>query len=148
MKVFIEASAHSNEKGIYHESTFERKGTRETLLPYPYPYGFITGTCGEDGEAIDSYIITSKKLKMGELVECIPVGYMEFYEDAEEDHKIISVLPGENYELSKELHDELKTFIYGIFKKYPDMNIYVGDFYPREDAVKYLSKNGLSLPEK
>lgn len=33
------------------------------LRPYPYPYGFIIGTKGDDEEAVDAFIITDKRLE-------------------------------------------------------------------------------------
>ncbi len=140
IKVFIEAERGSPDKGVYDEKTFKYKGTKTALRAFPYAYGFIPDTLTDDEEAIDSYIITEKHLPAGSLVECEPVGVLEFFEGDESDQKIISVLPGEGDKdvLTAKLHDELAEFIYDIFKKFPEITIRVGEFLPRNAALKSI----------
>lgn len=142
INVFIEAEKGSPEKGVYDEKTFEYKGTKRALRSFPYPYGFIPGTLTDDGEALDSYIITEQHLSAASLVECEPVGVLEFFEGDESDQKIISVLPGEKRGevLTEELHKELAEFIYAIFKKFPEITIEVGEFLSREAAIKSIEE--------
>ena len=60
--VFIEVSRGSDKKSKYDENTFDFIKSVEMLRPYPYPYGFIIGTKGDDEEAVDAFIITDKRL--------------------------------------------------------------------------------------
>jgi len=103
MKVFIENEADSNQKNLYNEKTLEYKKTVTVSRKYPYPYGFVLNTTSGDGDNLDCFIITDKKLKSGQVVECEPIGLMEQIETAwgqtggnieEEDHKMLAILPG------------------------------------------------------
>ena len=69
IKVFMEAEAGAFEKGLYNEKTLEYKGTRRVILPYPFPYGFITGTTTENGDSVDCYIITNESLTAGQKLD-------------------------------------------------------------------------------
>ena len=67
MKVFIENEAGSDKKNLYNEKTLEYKKTVTVSKKYPYAYGFILNTTSEDGDNVDAFIITDKKLKAGQL---------------------------------------------------------------------------------
>ena len=141
IEVFIEAEAGSPDKHIFNETTFDHLGIRTALLPYQYPYGFIPGTTGGDGEALDSYIITGKPLAVGSRVTCEVVAVLEFYEGGELDHKLISVLPGESPSVDSSVRDCLAEFILGIFKKFPDIEVAVGELKPRQAALDLLRRS-------
>lgn len=98
MNVLIEAEAGSREKRSYDEESMVYRKSGETLLPYPYPYGFIIGTRSPEGDALDSYIITSRHLVAGTIVSSIPIALLEFFEEEERDHKVLAALPEEEAE--------------------------------------------------
>ena len=77
--VFIEVSKGSDRKSKYDENTFEFIKSVEMLRPYPYPYGFIIGTKGDDEEAVDAFIITEKRLEPGSKVQCELVGILLYF---------------------------------------------------------------------
>ena len=77
IKVFIENEAGSNQKNIYNEKTLQYKKTVIVSRKYPYPYGFILNTTSGDGDNADCFILTDKKLKIGEIVERRPIAMME-----------------------------------------------------------------------
>ncbi len=139
--VFIEVSKGSDRKSKYDENTFEFIKSVEMLRPYPYPYGFIIGTKGDDEEAVDAFIITEKRLKPGSKVQCEPVGILEMFEGDEHDHKVLAVLPGENVSLDNGVHEKLKDFIYTIFTRFPEIQVRVGEILPKEAALGHLEKN-------
>lgn len=141
IEVFIEAAAGSPDKHIFNETNFVHLGVRTALLPYPYPYGFVPGTAGEDDEALDSYIITSTPLAVGSRVTCEAVAVLEFYEDDQLDHKLISVLPGESTLVDSALRDRLAEFIVGIFRKFPEIEVSVGELQPRQAALDLLCRS-------
>jgi len=140
MKVLIEVESGSSEKGLYNEKTFELIGTRSILLPYPYPYGFIIGTKGDDGECLDCYVLTDNKLKAGSIIECEPQGLLEFFEGSEIDHKILATLPNEVMNIDEKLLEGLKTFTYGVFKAFPEIDIKVGQLLSREKAIAFVNE--------
>jgi len=140
IQVFIEAEAGSRAKNRYEEKTLEYKETGQVAQPYPYPYGFILGTHGPDGDGVDCYVITKDTLKAGTLVECEPIGFLEQNEGDEIDHKVLATLPGHKVEISEELLNELRGFIYAVFAEFPDVRVRVGDILPREAAIAYIQK--------
>src|SRR5580704_651689 len=58
----------------------------------PVNYGFIPGTLDEDGDELDTLIVTDEPLPMGlVLEEARVIGMIDFEDDGENDHKIICV---------------------------------------------------------
>ncbi|UCG24091.1 MAG: inorganic diphosphatase [Chloroflexota bacterium] len=138
IQVFIQVEAGSRERNLYDEKTLEHKGTRRTLLPYPYPYGFIVGTTAADGDNVDCYVITEDHLKAGTIVECVPVGLLEQEEDGEADHKVLAAVPGQAVTLNQELLDVFRVFIYSVFAQFPGMSVRVGRILPEEQAWRFI----------
>jgi inorganic pyrophosphatase len=138
LKVLVQVAGGSTDRRIYNERTLEYKETRKGTLPYPYPYGFILGTRSEDGDCVDCYLITHSKLEAGSIVECEAVGLLEQHEGEEIDHKVLGVLPGEQVELSQEIEDTLRNFIYTAFAKHLEVKIAVGHILPREEALRHI----------
>ena len=52
----------------------------------------MIGTDSGDGGNVDCYVITTRILKTGQIVECDPIGLMEQFEDGVEDHNILARL--------------------------------------------------------
>src|SRR4030042_4775219 len=105
MKIFIENEAGSNKKNIFNEKTLEYSRSHTASRKYPYPYGFIIDTTSGDGDNVDVFVITDRKLKSGQIVDCEPIGLMEQIETSwdesngnaeEEDHNILAIFPDEN----------------------------------------------------
>lgn len=145
IKVFIENKAGSNQKNIYDEKTLQYKKTVTVSREYPYPYGFILNTTSGDGDNVDCFIITDKKLKIGEVVECEPIAIMEQIEsysakpgDDEEDHNILALLEDESFEVDDSLKKKLSEFVSHAFDHLPNKRVKVGNFLDKERAVKYI----------
>lgn len=62
-----------------------------TAMPYPFNYGFIPQTNGEDGDPVDVMVVSSQPLFPGCMVAVRPVGMLEMEDEAGVDTKIISV---------------------------------------------------------
>lgn len=77
MKVFIECERGSRIKRTYGLD-LELKRQSETLLPYPYPYGFVLGTRADDGDGVDCYVLTEEALRHGRIVEAEPAAFRTF----------------------------------------------------------------------
>lgn len=144
--VFIEAEAGSRDKGLYDESTLARKGTRRALVPYPYPYGFILGTPGgDDGECLDCFVITHRRLFAGREYRVEPLGILEMKENNEQDWKLLACLPDEEVlaaspgPASDALRQDLAAFIHNIFTAYPEVRIEIGSILPATKAEAIIN---------
>ena len=140
IQVFIEAEAGSRAKNLYDERTLAYKETRHVRQPYPYPYGFILGTRGADGDSVDCYVITKETVQAGTVVECEPFGLLEQNEGDEIDHKVLAALPGQNVKSNEELFRELQDFIYAIFAEFPEAQVRVERILPCEAALNHIQK--------
>jgi len=140
IKVFIENEAGSNQKNLHDEKTLEYKKTVTVSREYPYPYGFIPDTTSGDGDNLDCFILTDKKLKTGDIVECEPIGIMIQKEDGKEDNNILAVLKDEQAEVDEQVKSKLKEFVSHVFDHLEGKKIEVGDFLGKEDAMKTIQE--------
>ncbi len=58
---------------------------------YPADYGFVPKTYWDDGDALDTIVLSSFPIPTGVLVKIRPVAFMEMIDSGEEDYKIIGV---------------------------------------------------------
>ena len=147
IKVFIENEGHSNRKNIFNEKTLAYLESTTVTGEYPYPYGFILDTTGGDGDNVDCFVLTDKRLKSGQLVECKPVALMEQTESSwerpgeqEEDHTILATLIGETAVIDEAFKASLREFVLHIFDHIPGKKTTVGEFLGKEAAVRYINK--------
>ena len=61
------------------------------IFAKPTNYGFIPGTLDDDGDELDTLLVTEEPVPTGVLVEAVVLGVLEFEDDGEMDHKIICV---------------------------------------------------------
>ncbi|MCA9349147.1 inorganic diphosphatase [Candidatus Saccharibacteria bacterium] len=61
------------------------------IFAKPVNYGFIPQTLDEDGDELDTLVVTGEPLPMGVVVECKVIGILNFEDDAEMDHKVVCV---------------------------------------------------------
>jgi len=141
MKVFIENEAGSDKKNIYNEKTLEYKKTVTVARKYPFPYGFILNTTSGDGDNLDCFVLTDKKLNTGEIIDIEPIGYMEQIEDGKEDHNILANLPGGTFEATDEVKEKLTEFISHVFDDLPEMVVTPGRFLGKEDAEALIKQS-------
>lgn len=141
MKVFIENEAGSDQKNLFNEKTLEYRKTYTISRKYPYPYGFILNTTSGDGDNLDCFVLTERKLKSREIVEVEPIGLMEQIEDGEEDHKILAVFPDEEIAITEEIKTTLRDFAEHVFDHLEGKKMKVGNFYEKEEALKLLEKS-------
>lgn len=141
MKVFIEQSGEENKKNIFNKETKEFVKTVDFHITYPYPYGYFLNTKAEDGDELDCYVITNRKLKTGSIIECNVIGMMEYFEDGVADHKILVSLEGENVEVDKVVKSRLLDFDKNYFIDKPEKKTQVGDFLGIDDALEEVRKS-------
>jgi len=137
-KALIQVEIGSSERRIFNEQTLEYKETRLGRHPYPYAYGFIIGTSGDDGDCVDCFLLSKQFVTAGSIIECEPIGLLEQYENDEVDHKVLTILPGEDMRLQPNILEELTSFIHTIFSGHPAIIIRVGPVHSREAAHKYI----------
>lgn len=141
VKVFIQNERNSREKKIFNEETLEYRGKIDLCCPLPYPYGFIPGTLGDDGDCVDFWVITREDLKTGTLVDCDPLGLLEIFENDEDDFKILGHPVGEQTELTDDIYKEIRDFTYQVFTQFPETTIRVGRLLSRQAALEFIQKS-------
>ncbi len=89
----IEIPERSILKIEYNRTTcaFELDRVEPAIFAKPANYGFIPGTKDEDGDELDTLLITAEPVPTGVVVEAAIIGVLNFEDDGEKDHKIICV---------------------------------------------------------
>lgn len=138
MKVFIENEAGVNKKNIFDEITFQYKKTYQVSRPYPFPYGFIPNTKSGDGDCFDCFVLTSKPLRSGQMVDCNIVGGIEMWDNNEVDHKALVTLPGERVVIDDAVRLTLTDFLIHVFDHLVIGRTKVGNFLNLTETTKLL----------
>jgi inorganic pyrophosphatase len=91
--VVVDIPMYSTSKFEYDEKKgyFKLDRTLYSPLIYPFEYGFIPQTHGQDGDAIDVIILASRPTFPGCVVKCRPLGVLKMSDEAGIDNKIIAV---------------------------------------------------------
>lgn len=138
MKVFIEQTVEPNKKNVFDKKTGALLDTITTSITYPYPYGYILNTMAPDGEALDCYIITEKKLMATSVVECEPVGIAEWFEDGQADHKILATLIDEQKEVDNEVRKKIDDFTAQFIADRSGKKYQSGKYFGKNEALKLI----------
>ena len=141
MKVFIENEAGSRLKHEHNEKTLELKGTTLVSRAFPWPYGFVLNTTGDDGDNVDCFVLTEKALRTGEIVECEPIGLIEQIEDGEIDHKIFARLHDEAAAVDSSVQGRFKEFALHVFEHIPGKTMKIGRCCDRRVAMDYVERH-------
>ncbi len=79
-----------------HKGYFVLDRVEPGVFAKPVNYGFIPGTLDEDGDELDTLVVTEEPLPMGVVLEeARVIGVLNFEDDGEMDHKVI-VVPGDD----------------------------------------------------
>jgi len=140
MQVFIENEAGSSDKNTFDARTLKFLHRARVSRAYPYPYGFVLGTRGGDGDAVDCFVLTTAPLRPGTIAECEPLGLLEQIEDGDIDHKILAALAGEGAVIDDTVVAAVIDFITGVFAHIPGKQMTIGRLLPRTDAEAYLRR--------
>jgi inorganic pyrophosphatase len=143
MRVFIENEAGSTRKNSYDERTLALIGSADVSAAYPFPYGFVLGTKGGDGDAVDCFVLTNERLLSGTVLECEPVALLEQIEDGEIDHKVLAVLPGGDTSIDDTAIAALKRFAAGVFAHVPGKRMQIGRVLDRAAAEDFVRKSAV-----
>lgn len=92
-KVYVEIPIGSGVKYEVDESTGDLTVDRflYTAFRYPFNYGYIKGTLGGDGDALDAVILSSESVEPGVVMKCHTIGVLETEDEKGIDAKIIAV---------------------------------------------------------
>lgn len=123
-----------------------------TAMKYPFNYGFIPDTKGEDGDPLDIMVLSSEPVMAGAVVKCRVIGLLEMKDEEGVDTKLIAVpvkkvdpLYGV-YEDMDDVPVAVKDRIKHFFDHYKELEpnkwVKTEKFLSQEAAIKEV-KNGL-----
>ena len=85
-------------KGSTHKIEWDRKRAafmldrvEPNIFAKPVNYGFIPGTIDEDGDELDTLIVTEQPIPTGVWLESKIIGILNFEDDGEMDYKVVVV---------------------------------------------------------
>jgi inorganic pyrophosphatase len=70
---------------------FELDRVEPSIFAKPTNYGFIPRTLDEDGDELDTLVLTNDPIPTGVYLKAAVIGVLNFEDDGEMDHKIICV---------------------------------------------------------
>ena len=138
--IFVQNEAGSKLKNRHNETTFEHLGSIELFEPYPFAYGFIPRTRMPDGDCLDCYLLTPQTVTANALIQGIPIGVLEVFQDGEVDHKVLAVLPAEVEELDLGMLAELKLFISKARLRFPNTVFRAGRTLSKAQANQLIEQ--------
>ncbi len=108
-----------------HLAIFELDRVEPGIFAKPASYGFIPQTLDEDGDELDTVVITEEGIPTGVVVKARVIGIINFDDDNEMDHKVVCV-PEDDRHFGKitsidELSDSLKGQLEHHFNHYKDL---------------------------
>lgn len=96
------------------------------IFAKPCNYGFIPQTLDEDGDELDTLIVTQEPIPMGVWLDAKIIGVLNFTDDGEADHKVV-VVPaddrntGDSINSLEDLGERWKQKIEHHFTHYKDL---------------------------
>ncbi|MCI0597514.1 inorganic diphosphatase [Candidatus Parcubacteria bacterium] len=108
------------------KGTFELDRVEPEIFAKPSNYGFIPGTLDEDGDELDTLVVSPEPIPTGVVVSARILGVLDFEDDGEKDHKIICVPTddrdsGNRIQSVEDLGEQWKAKIEYHFNTYKDL---------------------------
>jgi inorganic pyrophosphatase len=105
---------------------FELDRVEPSIFAKPVNYGFIPQTLDEDGDELDTLVITNDPIPTGVYLKGRVIGVLNFEDDGEMDYKIVCVPEddrntGDQIQDIDQLHDQWKLKIEHHFAHYKDL---------------------------
>jgi inorganic pyrophosphatase len=75
-----------------------------SIYAKPVNYGFIPQTLDEDGDELDTLIVTEEPLPTGIWLEAVIVGVLNFEDDGDMDYKVV-VVPADDRNTGDSIHN-------------------------------------------
>lgn len=106
-------------------AVFELDRVEPGIFAKPCNYGFIPQSLDEDGDELDTLVITEEGIPTGVYLKARVIGVLNFVDDGENDHKIVCV-PEDDRHFGKitsltDLSDKLKEQLEHHFNHYKDL---------------------------
>lgn len=111
---------------------------------FPFEYGSIEGTKGEDGDPLDAVLLSSSATFPGCLVKAEVIGYLQMEDEGGVDHKIVAVPVAKidpRFAHVRDVKDltahqlaEIKEFFETYKRLEPGKWVKVTDFKPKAEA--------------
>ncbi len=107
-------------------AAFELDRVEPSIFAKPVNYGFIPATLDEDGDELDTLVLTNDPIQTGVFLKARPIAVLKFEDDGEVDDKIICV-PEDDRNTDNaitsldDLHDRWKQKIEHHFAHYKDL---------------------------
>ena len=140
--VFVENPAGLSLKHHFDEQRGVLRAVSEVSRPYPFPYGFVRHAPAADGDNLDCFVLTGRKLCSGDIVDCEVIGLMEQWEDGVVDHNVIARPAGEAAELTETIRAALVEFVSHVFDHIPGKTVRAGRFLGEDEAHAHLAACG------
>ena len=159
IKVLVEIPKGSKQKYEYDEDLDAIKLDRTLYSPmyFPFEYGSIKETLGEDGDPLDVVLISSFPTFPGCIIESEVIGYLEMEDEEGTDTKIIAV-PKEKIDprisikevkdIPEHLQKEIKEFFENYKNLEPGKWVKLKDFKPKAEADKMVEESQKRYQEK
>lgn len=122
-----------------------------TALRFPFNYGFIPNTLGQDGDPLDILLIGDKAVFPGTVVASKVIGLLEMEDEAGIDHKIIAVPTAKCdpvygvYEDINDVPEGIKNKIRHFFENYKGLEkgkwVKLKEWQNKEVALKEVKKS-------
>jgi inorganic pyrophosphatase len=148
IKVYIEIEQFSNIKYEFDKNTNKLIIDRILDEPfnYPFSYGFIPNTLGNDNDELDVLIITDKKIVNDSYYDVYIIGCLVMEDEKGMDEKILCVLE-EDYknindidDLNKNIKDNIHYFFTNYKKKSIEKWSKVLGFINKDLSIKLYKK--------
>ena len=75
----------------HHTGRIRLDRTLFTSTQYPYDYGFIEGTLGQDGDPLDAMVILQEPTFPGALINCRAIGMFRMTDENGGDDKVLCI---------------------------------------------------------
>ena len=107
-------------------AAFQLDRVEPSIFAKPVNYGFIPQTLDEDGDELDTLVLTNDPIPMGVFLEAKVIGVLKFEDDGEVDDKIICV-PADDRNTDNaiqtldDVHERLRQKLEHHFTHYKDL---------------------------
>jgi inorganic pyrophosphatase len=120
-------------------------------MNFPFNYGFVPNTLGDDGDPIDVMVLSDKSVFPGTVIASVVVGMLEMEDEAGIDTKIIAVPSAKidpyfgTYKDIIDVPDAIKNKIRHFFENYktlePGKWVKLKNWKGKEVALKEIKKS-------
>lgn len=161
VNVYIEIEKGSNLKYEFNKQTNQLELDR--LLPephvYPYAYGFIPNTLGEDGDELDVLIVCDMdnyRIQNDTYIDVYIVGALLMEDEHGNDHKILAVSKEDFesgaiqtlYDIQADRLESIQTFFANYKKNEPDKWSIVHGFVGKPAAIQIYNTSLLPITDE